>query len=270
MRILFIGDVVGRSGRDAVQKHLPILKQKLSLDVVVLNGENAAHGFGITEKMCVEFFEMGVDCITTGNHVWDKREVLPYIEREKRLLRPLNFPPGTPGRGVWEHKLEDGRAIVVLNAMGQVFMDPLDNPFTTVRDVLKPYGLGRSVQAIFLDFHAEATSEKMAMGHYLDGLVSAVVGTHTHVPTADAHILSGGTAFQSDAGMTGDYDSVVGMRKDIPVNRFVRKVPGERKMPADGEGTLCGTFVTTSDRTGLAESIRSIRVGGILDDFKET
>jgi metallophosphoesterase (TIGR00282 family) len=264
MRILFIGDVMGRSGREAVEKHLPDLRRKLTPDVIICNAENAAHGFGINKKICEELYALGVDCVTTGNHIWDQREIILSIDQDPKLLRPVNFPKGTPGRGSYLHTVRDGRKILIVNAMGRVFMDALDDPFAALAEIVKANRLGGQVQAIFLDFHAEATSEKMAIAHYLDGQVSAVVGTHTHIPTADCQILPGGTAFQADAGMTGDYDSVIGVRKDIPILRFTRKMPTEKMQPADGEATLCGTWIETDDKTGKAVRIEPVRVGGRL------
>lgn len=264
MKILFIGDVMGRSGRDAVQTHLPELKQSLNPDIVICNAENSAHGFGINKKICEELYDWGVDCITTGNHVWDQKEIILSIDQDPKLLRPMNFPKGTPGRGSHIHALSDGRKILVVNIMGRIFMDPLDDPFAMMADVVKANKLGGTVQAIFLDLHAEATSEKMAMAHFLDGRVSAVIGTHTHLPTADCQILNGGTAFQGDAGMTGDYDSVIGVKKDVPVLRFTRKMPTDKMQPAEGEATLCGTWIETDDKTGLATRIEPVRVGGRL------
>lgn len=264
MRILFLGDVVGRSGRDAVMKHMPPLKKQLNIDVVIVNGENAAHGAGINGEMCKEFYETGVDCITTGNHIWDKREVIPYIDRDPKLLRPLNYPAGTPGQGFYIHALPDGRKIMIVNVMGRLFMDAMDDPFAATDALLKNFALRRSVSAILVDMHTETTSEKMAFGHYFDGRVSAVVGTHTHIPTADAHIMPNGTAYQTDAGMCGDYDSVIGVRKDIPIMRFTRKMPTEKMVPADGEGTMCGIFIETDDSTGLARRIDPVRIGRIL------
>lgn len=261
MRILFIGDIVGRSGRDALARYLPEAKAKLKPDVTIVNGENAAHGVGIVDKMCQEFYALGTDIVTTGNHIWDQREIILTIDRDPKLLRPANFPKGTPGRGFAVHSLMDGRKILVINAMGRVFMDALDDPFAVVNDIVERHVMGRQVQAAFLDFHGEATSEKMAMAHYLDGRVSAVVGTHTHLPTADCQIFDGGTAFQSDAGMTGDYNSVIGVKKDVPIQRFVRKMPTERMSPAEGEGTMCGTFIVTDDQTGRAQNIAPVRMG---------
>lgn len=261
MRILFIGDVMGRSGREALAKYMPELKAKLRPDVVIVNGENAAHGIGITSEICKEFYALGTDVITTGNHVWDQREIIPYIDRDPKLLRPINFPKGTPGKGYYIHATPTGQKILVINAMARLFMDPMEDPFAAVNDLLGAYPLGGMVNAIFLDFHGEATSEKMAMAHYVDGRVSAVVGTHTHMPTADIQIFSGGTAYQTDAGMTGDYDSVIGVKKEIPIQRFTRKMPTDRLSPAEGEGTVCGLFVETDQRTGLAVNAGAVRIG---------
>lgn len=265
MRILFIGDIFGRSGREALEKHLPELKEKLKTDVVIVNGENAANGKGITAKICKEFYEWGVDVITTGNHIWDQREILAHINKDEKLLRPVNFPDGTPGNGILKHKLDDGRVILIINAMARLFMDPLDDPFAILNDIVSKEQLGKSVHSIFVDFHGETTSEKMSMAHYLDGKISALIGTHTHIPTADAHIMEKGTAYMTDAGMTGDYDSVIGVRKDIAYHRFVHKTPHpERMIPAKEEATLCGALVITDDNSGLAKSIEPIRLGGIL------
>jgi len=264
VRILFLGDIVGRSGRTVVTENLPRLRERLALDFVIANGENAAAGFGITEKICNRLFEAGVDVITTGNHVWDQREIIPFMEREERLLRPINFPKGTPGRGVGEYTDGRGRRIVVLNAMGRVFMDPLDDPFAAVAAELDRFRIGDNVAAFFIDFHGEATSEKMAMGHFVDGRASAVIGTHSHVPTADTQILPGGTGYQTDAGMCGDYNSVIGMDKAEPLQRFTRKIAGRRFQPATGPATLCGFVVETDDATGLARSVEPLRMGGRL------
>ena len=268
MRILFIGDVVGRSGRDAFVQHLPMLKEKLKPDVIIVNGDNAAHGFGISTKICEEFYALGVDCITGGNHVWDQREIIPFIGREERLLRTENYPKGVPGRGHYLKTLADGRKILIIHVMGRLFMgDLLEDPFRAADDILQKYIMGSNVSAVFVDIHAEATSEKMAMAQYLNGRVSAVVGTHTHMPTADCQILSKGTAFQCDAGMTGDYDTVIGMKYDVPVQRFTRSFSTDRLSPGDGEGTVCGTFVVTDDKTGQARSIDPVRVGPRLQNF---
>jgi metallophosphoesterase (TIGR00282 family) len=263
LRILLCGDVVGRSGRAAVTSNLPRLRRELSLDFVIVNGENAAAGFGITDKICREFYDAGVDAITTGNHVWDRREIMSYIAEDRRLLRPANFPPGAPGSGSEVFTLPDGRRILVVNLMARLFMDPLDDPFAAAAAIVHRHPLG-DVQAAVVDFHGEATSEKMAMGHYLDGRVSLVVGTHSHVPTADCQILPGGTGYQTDAGMCGDYDSVIGMRKEGAIARFVTKIPGERLQVAEGEGTLCGVLVETDPESGLTRRVAPICLGGRL------
>lgn len=264
MKVLYIGDVVGKSGRKAVAAHLPRLRDELALDFVVLNGENAAHGFGITGAICDAFFEMGVDVVTTGNHAWDQREIIDYMKDEPRLLRPVNYPEGTPGRGFGVFDTAGGKKAMVIQAMGRLFMDPLDDPFAGVQRALLNKKLGDGVDFIFVDIHAEATSEKMAMGQHFDGQVSMVVGTHSHIPTADAQILPLGTAYQTDAGMCGDYDSVIGMTKAPAIGRFITKVRGERLTPATGEGTLCAVYVETDDATGLATTISPVRLGGRL------
>ena len=264
MRLLYCGDVLGRSGREAVQENLPKLRADLKLDFVVINGENAAHGFGITGKLCGEFYAAGVDAITLGNHSWDQKEILSYIDGDPRLLRPRNYPAGTPGRGANVYTLPNGRKILVVQVMGRLFMDPLDDPFPSLDQELARWPLGASVQAAIVDLHAEASSEKMALGHFADGRASLVVGSHSRIPTADAQILPKGTAYQTDAGMCGDYDSVIGMKKEPAILKFTRKLPGEKLSPAEGPGTLCGVFVETDDRTGLAKRIEPVRVGGRL------
>lgn len=267
MRILFIGDIYGRSGREALAQHLPGLQDRLKPDVVIVNGENAAHGRGINEQICKGFYELGVDIVTTGNHIWDQREVIPYIQQSRRLIRPMNYPAGTPGKGVTEHRLDDGRVIKVMNVMGRVFMDTLDDPFQSMAQALANERLGQTAHAIFVDFHAETTSEKLALANYIDGKVSAVVGTHTHIPTADAHILKGGTGFQADAGMTGDYDSIIGADKQVPIQRFVTKMPVDKMRPSGGDGTLCGVMLVTNDNTGKATAIDRVCVGPILKNY---
>lgn len=263
MRLMLCGDVVGRAGREVIVAHLPRLRHELRIDFIAVNGENAAHGFGITDKICAEFYAAGVDVITSGNHVWDRREIIAYIDGDPRLLRPVNFPPGTPGRGHGIFRLADGREILVVNAMARLFMDAIDDPFAAVDRLLGAHPLG-AVSAILVDFHGEATSEKMSMGHFCDGRASAVFGTHSHVPTADYRILEKGTAYMTDVGMCGDYDSVIGMRKQGSVQRFVRKMPGERLEAADGPATLCAVLVETDDATGLARRIAPLRIGGQL------
>ena len=261
MRILFFGDVVGRSGREAVLRDLPDIRAKLSPDFVILNGENAAAGFGITSKICQDFFKSGVDVITLGNHAWDQKEIITYIQNESRLIRPLNYPKGTPGRGTYTYNVPGKGKILVIQAMGRLFMDTLDDPFHGIEEILSHHVLGKTVQAIFVDFHADATSEKMAFAYFLDGRVSGVFGTHTHVPTADAQILEKGTAYQTDVGMCGDYRSVIGMKKESPILRFLKKIPTERLSPAEGIGTTCAIFLETNDQTGYAKHISSLRIG---------
>jgi metallophosphoesterase (TIGR00282 family) len=264
MRILVCGDVVGRSGRTVVVEQLGRLRERLELDFVIVNGENAAGGFGITPKICNQFLDAGADAITTGNHVFDQREIIPHLDAEKRILRPHNYPRTTPGTGVRLFPATRGRKVLIVHVMTRLFMDPLDDPFACVADALESYRLGGNADAIVVDVHGEATSEKLAMGHFLDGRVSLVVGTHTHVPTADEQILPGGTAYQSDIGMCGDYDSVIGMKKATAVDRFVRKMPTARLEAADGEATLCAIVVETDDDTGLARRVAPVRIGGRL------
>jgi hypothetical protein len=263
MRILFVGDVVGRTGREAVAAALPKLRAALGLDLVVVNAENASHGFGLAPDMATALFNAGADVITLGNHAWDRREIVPFIAETPRLLRPLNYPPGTPGGGAVVVEVPRGGHALVLQAMGRLFMDAIDCPFRAASAELARHKMGVTVQAIVADIHAEASSEKMAFAHSFDGQVSLVVGTHTHCPSADHQILPGGTAFQSDAGMSGDYDSVIGMAKDGAATRFWRKLPGERLTPAEGEATVCGVFVET-EATGLARRIEPVRLGGRL------
>jgi hypothetical protein len=273
MRLLFLGDVVGRPGRVAVSEHLPELKRRWALDCVVINGENAAGGFGITEAICDELLAAGADAITLGNHSFDQREALVFIERQPKLLRPINYPSTTPGRGATLIDTATGMRVLVVNAMARLYMDPLDDPFSAVDRALNEAPLGRVSDAVIVDFHGEASSEKQAMGHYLDGRASLVVGTHTHVPTADYQIFDGGTAYMTDAGMCGDYDSILGMTKEEPVRRFVEKTPGSRLEAASGQGTLSGIAVETDDRTGLATKVAAVRIGPrlsqALPDFWE-
>ena len=264
MRLLFLGDVVGRSGRDAVEARLPELWERLRPDLTVVNGENAAGGFGITEDIYEALRAAGADVVTLGNHAFDQREALVFIERAPELIRPANYPPGTPGRGSGLFETASGRRVLVMNVMGVHKMDPLDDPFATVERELAACPLGAGCDAVLIDFHAELTSEKTAMGHFADGRASLVVGTHTHVPTADTQILPGGTAYQSDAGMCGDYDSVIGMDKDEPLARFTRRIATARFTPALGPATVCGVVVDTDDATGLAVRAGALRLGGRL------
>jgi 2',3'-cyclic-nucleotide 2'-phosphodiesterase len=268
MRILFIGDVVGRSGRAIVLERLPRLVVEWKLDFVAVNGENAAGGFGITEPIYHDLIDAGADAITLGNHAWDQREALVFIERAPRLIRPINYPPGTPGRGSALIDAKNDARVLVVNAMGRTFMEPLDDPFAAVERELSACPLKSGADAIIIDLHAEATSEKHAMGYFADGRSSLVVGTHTHAPTADHRILPGGTAFVSDVGMTGDYDSVIGMVKDEPLGRFLRRIPQSKFEPAAGPATLCGLAVETDDATGLAKHVGAVRLGGVLEEAR--
>ncbi len=263
MRLLFIGDIVGRAGRAVLLQPLAALRARWRLDFVVVNGENAAGGFGVTEAICEEFLAAGVDAITLGNHAFDQREALAFIERQPRLLRPANFPKGTPGRGANLFQAANGAKALVVNMMGRVFMDPLDDPFQRIEQELEACPLGVGCDAAILDFHAEATSEKQAFGHFVDGRVSLVACTHTHAPSADWRILAGGTGFITDVGMTGDYDSVIGMEKDEPLRRFTRRIPSARFEPAMGAATLCGVAVEIG-ADGLAKKIAPLRIGGAL------
>jgi metallophosphoesterase (TIGR00282 family) len=268
MRILFIGDVVGRTGRSIVNERLPGLVKDWKLDLVVVNGENAAGGFGITEAIYNELIDAGADAVTLGNHSWDQREALVFIERAPRLIRPVNYPKGTPGRGAALVDTKNGKRALVINAMGRIFMDALDDPFAAVERELSACALKSGADAIVLDMHCEATSEKQSMGYFVDGRVSLVVGTHTHCPTADHRIMPGCTAFVSDVGMTGDFNSVIGMTKDEPLNRFLRKIPGSKFEPASGPATLCGLAVETDDATGLAARVGAVRLGGVLEQAR--
>jgi metallophosphoesterase (TIGR00282 family) len=267
MRLAFFGDVVGRSGRDGLAEHLPHLRRRLGLEFVAVNAENAAGGFGVTESTARELFAAGADCLTLGNHSWDQREALTYIVREPRLIRPLNYPAASqaPGRGAQLFDTEAGRRVLVINLLGRVYMEPLlDDPFAAVDAELEACPLGQAADAIIVDMHAEATSEKMAMGHFCDGRASLVIGTHSHVPTADAQILDGGTAYQSDAGACADYDSVIGNQKEEPLRRFTTRISGGRFQPAEGPASVCGVYVETDPATGRALSIAPIRIGGRL------
>jgi metallophosphoesterase (TIGR00282 family) len=265
MRILFIGDVIGRSGRTIVNARLSGLIADWKLDLVIVNGENSAGGFGITEAIYHELIDAGADAITLGNHAWDQREALVFIERAPRLIRPVNYPKG---RGAALVEIKNGKRALVINAMGRVFMDALDDPFAAVERELAACALKTGADAIVLDMHCEATSEKQSMGYFVDGRVSLMVGTHTHCPTADHRIMPGRTAFVSDVGMTGDFESVIGMSKDEPLNRFLRKVPGGKFEPASGAATLCAIAVETDDASGLASKVGAVRLGGILEEAR--
>ncbi|MBF0460138.1 MAG: TIGR00282 family metallophosphoesterase [Magnetococcales bacterium] len=265
MMILFIGDVFGKSGRRALDLHLGRLKKAYPLDMVIANGENGAGGIGITPGVATELFQAGVDVITTGNHIWQHKEIFEYIDNNNRLLRPMNYPPGAPGKGFVIFTTRSQMRVAVLNLSGRVFMDPLDCPFQMADRFLERVRMGRDVDAIMVDLHAEASSEKGAMGYHLDGRVSAVLGTHTHIPTADHHILPKGTAFQTDVGMTGCYRSIIGMKAETVMPRFLRQMPTHfEQMPE--EGTLCGALVTLAKATGLCQAIQPIRLGTQLSN----
>ncbi|QFT96582.1 hypothetical protein FIU85_04645 [Roseovarius sp. THAF8] len=256
---------MGRAGRQAVAERLPGLRQAWKLDFVVVNGENATGGMGLSGAHAKALLEAGADCLTLGDHAFDQKDMLQFIEGEPRIVRPLNFAKGAPGRGAAVFSDARGRKVMVAQVLGQVFMKrAFDDPFSAVDTVMRAHVPGGGVQASLIDIHCEATSEKMGMGHYCDGRASIVVGSHTHVPTADAQILPGGTAFQSDAGMCGDYLSVIGMEKTEPMRRFVTGMGKERFTPALGEVTLCGLYVETDDATGKATRVEMVREGGRL------
>ena len=269
MKILFLGDVMGRAGRAAISERLPGLRTEWGLDFVVVNGENASSGMGLTGEHAKALLAAGADCLTLGDHAFDQKDMLPFIEQENRILRPLNFARLAPGKGARVFSDARGRKVLVAQVLGQVFMKrPFDDPFSAIDTVLKTHSLGGAVQAAIVDMHCEATSEKMAMGHWCDGRASLVVGTHTHVPTGDAQILRGGTAYLTDAGMCGDYDSVIGMEKLEPMRRFITGMPKDRFTPAAGPATLSGVYVETDDKTGHAVKVRMIRIGGRLEEAR--
>ena len=264
MRILILGDIMGRNGRDAIYRTAPLLRTALAADFLIVNGENSAHGFGITAAICRDILGAGVDVVTGGNHSFDQRDISDYLNQESRLLRPLNFPPETPGRGWVACSARNRARVLVINAMGRLYMDALDDPFALVSKLLGQYRLGNDVAAVVIDMHGEASSEKAALAYYLDGRASAIVGTHTHVPSADHRILPKGTGFATDLGMCGDYQSVIGYQAAAPVQRFCTKLPGERLQPANDTVTLSGVLLVTHDDTGLAERIEPVRLGGVL------
>ena len=264
MRLLFLGDVVGKTGRKALIERLPGLRKRYDLDFVVVNGENSAAGFGITEAIFQSFIDAGADVVTLGNHTWDQKDTLVYIERHDRLIRPLNYPAGTPGKGAGLFEARNGAQVLVINVLGRVYMNEIDCPFRAVEAEIEACPLRDVADAIVVDMHAEATSEKQAMGHYLDGRVSLVVGTHTHTPTSDDRVLAKGTAYMSDVGMCGDYEGVLGMDAEEPIHRFVTRIPRGRFQPADGEGTVSGIAVEIDDASGLALHCEPLRLGGSL------
>jgi len=260
LKIIYCGDVVGRPGRDAVLNNIAKLKETYNYDALIVNVDNAAHGFGVTPGICRDFLAAGVTALVSGDHIWNQREILPFLDECKQIARPLNHPDSLPGQGAREIILPDGRKLLVVEVVGRLFMEAVDCPVQAMDKLLKLYTLGRNVDAIFVDFHAEATAEKISFGHYLDGKVSAVIGSHTHVPTSDTMILPGGTAYQTDAGMCGDYSGVIGFEKEEPVARLARKFTGNRLLPCKGQGALWGTFIETDDKTGLAVKIEQIRL----------
>lgn len=265
MKVLLCGDVVGRTGRDLILANVPILRSKYSIDIVVVNVDNAAHGFGITEEMMTSLLAAGVDVLTGGNHLFDQKTASSLLAKESRLLRPANMPESTAGHGFIEVTTAAGKKALVVHLIGQKNMPMIgDNPFVYMQKLLNRYQLGGNINAIIVDFHAEVTSEKNALGQFLDGKVSVVVGTHTHVPTADERVLEAGTAFQTDLGMCGDYNSIIGMQKQTIIEKFVKGFCNTRFAPAQGEGTLSALLVETDDSTGLAISARAIRIGGRL------
>jgi metallophosphoesterase (TIGR00282 family) len=264
MRLLFLGDVVGRAGRDAIADRLPGIIADYRFDCVVINGENASHGRGLTEPHFQALKAAGADVVTLGDHAFDQRDTLSYIVREPTLVRPINMAPGAPGRGAALVETRGGYRVLVVNALGRVFMGPSDDPFRAVETAVADCPLGEQADAIIVDFHTEATSEIQGMGYFLDGKVSLVVGTHTHIPTADARILRGGTALMADAGMCGDFDSIIGVDPEEPLNRFLTGIAQSRFTPAEGEATLCGIALETDPATGLVVSFSPVRVGGVL------
>ena len=264
MKILVCGDIVGRSGREVIENFLPDLIGENDIKFVIVNGENSANGFGITKKICEQLFDLGVDVITSGNHIWDQKEIIFFIENEKRLIRPCNYPNQTPGRGFGVYKAKDGNPISVINVMCRLFMDDIDDPFRKLDEVIEQIQMAHGKHIIIVDVHGESTSEKMAIGHYLDGKVTAILGTHTHVPTADLQILKKGTFYQTDLGMCGDYDSVIGMKKEECIQKFTKKFIKNRLEPANGEGTLCGTIINVDNEMKVSE-FKQILKGGRLN-----
>ena len=258
MKIIYIGDIVGRSGREALLSNISELQKKYKYDILIANVDNAAHGFGATPGVCRDLLEKGVGAIVTGDHVWNQREIIPFLDECKKIVRPLNYPENLPGCGAREIELTNGKKILVVEVVGRLFMEAVDCPAQAMDKLLKNYTLGRNIDAIFVDIHAEATAEKISFGHFLDGRVSAVVGSHTHVPTSDTMILPKGTAYQTDAGMCGDYSGVIGFEIEAPIDRLCRRYTGSRLSVLKGPGTLFGTFIETNDSNGLATHIEQI------------
>ena len=269
MKILFCGDIVGRTGRKAIEKHIPKLKSELNLDLVIANVDNASGGFGINKNTFDDLVAFGVDIMTGGDHIWDQKETINFINQQKNLLRPLNFPKQNPGNGAIIFTTKSQKTILVAHLLGQVFIkNNLNCPFETIDNLLQNYQIGKNIDAIIIDFHAEATSEKMAMGKFLDGRASLVTGSHTHIPTNDFHIMRAGTAYQTDTGMCGDYDSIIGMEQSAPLRSFLTKRKIGKMTPATGKATLCATLVEINDKTGLANKIEAIKLDGILTNYE--
>jgi len=262
VKIIFIGDIVGKSGRDAIANNISIIRNKYNPDAIIVNAENAASGYGLTKKIALELFTLGVDVITLGNHAWDQREMLSYIEEQPRIIRAINYPKGVPGKGDYKLILNDSRTIIVMQVMLRLFIGiSLDDPFYLINERLKSEFLGTTCNAILVDMHGETTSEKNAFGHYIDGKVTAVLGTHTHIPTSDEKILDNGTAYQTDVGMSGDYNSVIGMDKENPIHGFTKGYRSNgRFTAANGIGKVCGTYVESDDKTGLAIKISTFQI----------
>ena len=267
MNILLLGDIVGPSGTKAVIEKLPSIIEKKKIDFIILNGENAADpGVGITKTIVKKFIEVGADVITTGNHVWDQKETIEFISSEKRLLRPQNLIKGSPGNGYGIYIAKNNKKVAVINLMGNIFMKKCDDIFEASLLVQNNIKLKNDADFIIVDIHGEITSEKMALGHFFDGKVTGVIGTHTHVPTSDGHILKKGTAYQTDLGMCGDYDSVIGMNKDNSLMKFLKNKNAKKHFPALGEGTISGLIIKADDKTGLAKNVESIILGGSLQE----
>lgn len=261
MRIFYCGDVVARAGREVVADNLARIKKEYKTDIILVNVENSAHGFGTTPGICRDFIAKGADILITGNHFLNQKEIIPYLQECPQIIRPANIPAENPGRGFTIFELADGRRILVVQVLGRLYMEAVDCPVQVLENIIKPYTLGKNIQAIFVDIHAEATSEKLSLGYCFDGKVSCVAGTHTHVPTADARVLPNGTAYITDVGMCGDYNSVLGFDIQAPINRLRRKYVADRLTPTTGgKGTLYGILVETNDATGLAESITQIKL----------
>ena len=266
MRFLICGDVVGNAGKEIIIKNVPLLRKNESIDFVIINGENSFNGFGITKEICEKFYSIGVDVITSGNHIWDHKKIMSFLDSDQRLLRPLNYPKTAPGKGFGIYETKKGIHVVVINILCRLFMDLVDDPFLSLEDILKLIKNKYKKMIIIVDIHGEATSEKMALAHFLDGKVNIVIGTHTHVPTADQQVLEKGTFFQTDLGMCGDYDSVIGMKKDTSILRFRSKHLKTRAETANGNATLCAALIDINEKKFSVNSYKQIKIGGKLGD----